>query len=387
LTRQAKRILILGAGFGGLTSANMLRKNLPNIHRITIIDKNEFFMMGLVNLWILRGTRKLEDSRIPLTNLTNKGIEFINDEVIEIEFTKNGVMTKSKDKFEYDYLIISLGSELAPDKIDGFVQNGGFNLYDAEQVAKLRERILSLNKGRIAICIADIPYKCPPAPYEASMLINDLVVKNGKRDHIEIDLFVPSALALPVAGPVVSQQVTSLLHERNINVHPLHKINRVMSNDMVEFENGNRVRFDILIGIPPHKMPAVLHKSGITEGRNWVKVDRFSLKTNHDNVFAVGDVTEINLGGIVTIPKAGIFAEAEAIVVSQEIIDQITNTKTNAKFDGKGFCFMEIGDNKAGYLEVDLYKEDPNSRLQSPSEESYIKKLEFEETRVKNWLY
>jgi sulfide:quinone oxidoreductase len=387
LTRQAKRILILGAGFGGLTSANMLRKNLPNIHRITIIDKNEFFMMGLVNLWILRGTRKLEDSRIPLTNLTNKGIEFINDEVIEIEFTKNGVMTKSKDKFEYDYLIISLGSELAPDKIDGFVQNGGFNLYDAEQIAKLRERILSLNKGRIAICIADIPYKCPPAPYEASMLINDLVVKNGKRDHIEIDLFVPSALALPVAGPVVSQQVTSLLHERNINVHPLHKINRVMSNDMVEFENGNRVRFDILIGIPPHKMPAVLHKSGITEGRNWVKVDRFSLKTNHDNVFAVGDVTEINLGGIVTIPKAGIFAEAEAIVVSQEIIDQITNTKTNAKFDGKGFCFMEIGDNKAGYLEVDLYKEDPNSRLQSPSEESYIKKLEFEETRVKNWLY
>jgi sulfide:quinone oxidoreductase len=134
-------------------------------------------------------------------------------------------------------------------------------------------------------------------------------------------------------------------------------------------------------------MPAVLRKSGITESRNWVKVDKFTLKTNHDNVFAVGDVTEINLGGIVTIPKAGIFAEAEAMVVSQEIVDQITNTKTNAKFDGKGFCFMEIGDNKAGYLEVDLYNEDPNSRLQSPSEESYIKKLEFEETRVKNWLY
>ena len=387
MIRQAKRILILGAGFGGLTSANMLRKNLSDIHRITIIDKNEFFMMGLVNLWILRGTRKLEDSRIPLMNLANKGIEFINDEIIEIEFTKNSVMTKSKDKFEYDYLIISLGSELAPDRINGFIQNGGFNLYDAEQVANLRERILSLNKGRIAICIADIPYKCPPAPYEASMLINDLVVKNGKRDHIEIDLFVPSALALPVAGPVVSQQVISLLNKRNINIHPLHKISRVMSKDMVEFENGNRVRFDILIGIPPHKMPAVLRKSGITESRNWVKVDKFTLKTNHDNVFAVGDVTEINLGGIVTIPKAGIFAEAEAMVVSQEIVDQITNTKTNAKFDGKGFCFMEIGDNKAGYLEVDLYNEDPNSRLQSPSEESYIKKLEFEETRVKNWLY
>src|ERR687897_635790 len=116
-----KRIVILGSGFGGLTAANLLRKNLSLQHQIVVIDKNKFFMMGLVNLWILSGIRRLEDSQIALNKLENKEITFLNDEVTTIDISKKFIKTRSNNKLEYDYLIIALGAELAAEEIDGFL--------------------------------------------------------------------------------------------------------------------------------------------------------------------------------------------------------------------------------------------------------------------------
>ena len=182
-----KQVLILGAGFGGLASANLLRKSLPPENQITVIDKSQYFMMGLVNLWILSGNRTLEDSQVALNNLENRGIRFLNDKIVGIDLSQNSVTTKMNDKLGYDYLIVALGAEIAPERINGLEDNGGFNIYDAQQVRNLREKILSLKSGRIVICVADIPYKCPPAPYEVSLLINDVLIKNRTRNAIDLD--------------------------------------------------------------------------------------------------------------------------------------------------------------------------------------------------------
>ncbi|HEY9386657.1 MAG TPA: FAD/NAD(P)-binding oxidoreductase [Nitrososphaeraceae archaeon] len=402
---KRKRILILGAGFGGLTVASLLRKglSLPEQHQIMVIDKKDYFMMGLVNLWILNGTRRLEDSKVPLNKLKNKGIEFLNDDVIQLDFHKKTVTTKSNKKtVEYDYLIIALGADFALERIKGFIESrerGAFNLYDAEQIPELRKEILSLKKnGRIAICITDIPYKCPPAPYEASLIIDDMLTKNGTRDSIDIDLYTPTPIALPVAGPKISQDIVNLLNSRHINFHALHKLKSVLDNDddyrrEAEFENGNRINYDLLIGIPPHKIPMVVANSSssglVKEGENWINVDKFTLRTNYEYVFAIGDVTEIKVNQNTTIPKAGIFAEGEAKVVAQQIIAEITNNNTskNSRFDGKGFCFMEIGGKRAGYIAADFYnKEGPSTKLELPSEESYERKIDFERSRIAEWL-
>ncbi len=390
---EGKRIVILGAGFGGLACAHLLRKNLSQEHHITVIDKKDYFLMGFVNLWILYGNRNLIESKIALSNLHGKGISFVQDEITAINpIEKNITTATQRHKHEYDYLIIALGAEYDLDQINGFEENGGFNLYDAEQIPKLRKEILSLRQGRIAICITSFPYKCPPAPYEASLLINNILIKNNTKKDIDVDIYTPSPIALPVAGPQVSQDIVNLLDRNQIHFHPSYKLKSVSSTESIYFEYGSNrkenINYNILIAIPPHTLPSLIKMSGlIKDGQNWIDVDKFTLKTRYENVFAIGDVTEIKVNHKVSIPKAGIFAEGQAKVVCQQIIDNIKNQSSNPKYDGKGFCFMEIGDNKAGYIDADFYNEEgPITRLEPPNEESYKKKIDFEKNRINDWL-
>ncbi|MGI0025528.1 MAG: NAD(P)/FAD-dependent oxidoreductase, partial [Nitrososphaera sp.] len=376
---MGKRILILGAGFGGLTAANILRKNLHSDHRVMVIDRKNWFMMGLVKLWILEGTRKLEESQTPLNGLNAKGIEFLNDEVTKVDSGSSRIHAKDHGWIEYDYLIVALGAELAPEKIPGFVGRG-YNLYDPQQVPKLRDRLLSINRGRVAIAIMGMPYKCPPAPYEASIIISNVLTKSGSRNSVEIDVYTPAPIALPVAGPQISAGVVEIIAQNGIRFNPHHKLQSV-SDSQLEFENGTKKDYDLLVGIPPHRAPEVVRNSGLTGGGDWIQVDKHMMKTSVGNIFAIGDVTEIKVGNL-ALPKAGIFAEEQAKVVAQQIIDEIGSRPAMATFSGQGYCFMEVGNGRAGYLEADFYNQaGPVLKLEPPSAENYEKKQDFERTR------
>jgi sulfide:quinone oxidoreductase len=165
-----------------------------------------------------------------------------------------------------------------------------------------------------------------------------------------------------------------------------------LDNRTIEFENGIKTSYDLLILVPLHQVPQVIKNSGLLGDaeQRWINVDRFTLRTKYKNVFAIGDVTEIRVDNAITVPKAGIFAEGEAKAVSQQITNEIkyyNGNREHVKFDGKGFCFMEVGDKKAGYIDVDLYNEaGPTTRLDPPSHEFYQKKLDFETSRLYEWL-
>jgi len=375
-------VIILGGGFGGLAAANELRENLPQDIRVTIIDRKDWFMMDLVKLWIINGTRDFESSKKPLENITKKGIEFVNEDIMKIDPIGKLVRTKYR-QFHYDYLIIALGVELAPEKIPGLRENS-FILYDINDVLKIRDTLRQMKSGKIVMAITGLPYKCPPAPFEAALLIRSILEETGTSNYIAIDFYSPTSITLPAGGPQISEEIFQILKSKKIEFHGNHKTISVEPNK-IKFENSEVV-FDVLITVPPHKAPLVAVESGFAEDGKFVEVDK-TCKTKYEHVYAIGDVNQIMVTDKIAVPKAGIFAEAQGVTVARNIISQIKNELELAIFDGKGGCFLETGKGTAGYIQVDMFATpDPLTQLKSPSTEYFSEKEKFEQERLKKWL-
>jgi sulfide:quinone oxidoreductase len=374
--------LILGGGFGGLAAANELRQNLSSEVKITVIDKKDYFMMDLVKLWILNGTREFEYSKKPLQTITKKGIDFINEEIIKINPQNKTVTTTSKE-LPYDYLIIALGVELAPEQIPG-LSNNGLILYELKDIPKIRDAIKRMKSGKIAMAIMGLPYKCPPAPYEAALLIRSMLKDTGASDSVKIDFYSPTPITLPAGGPQVSEELLQLLKSKNIEFHGSQKTISVGPKTL-KFEESV-AGFDLLIAVPPHKAPSVVVEAGFAEKGKFIAVDR-TCKTNFENVYAIGDVNQIMVTDKIAVPKAGVFAEGEGVTVARNIISKIKSEQEKEIFDGKGGCFVEVGKKVAGYLQVDMFATpNPTTILQQPSEEYFADKEKFEKDRLAKWL-
>jgi sulfide:quinone oxidoreductase len=376
-------VVILGGGFGGLAAANELRNSLSTSEvKITVIDKKDWFMVGFAKLWIITGTRTFENSIGSLNELSKKEINFIKDEILTIDLQNKNVKTKLQN-ISYDYLIISMGTILAPQKIPGLIENG-FNLYDHNQLSEIHDKLECMNSGKIAISIMGMPYKCPPAPFEASLLIDSMLRKRGIRDSVQIDFYSPAPITLPAAGVEVSKQILELVNSENITFHNSSKIKSVESKKLI-FENS-KSDFDLLLAIPPHIAPKVIYDSGLAKEPGFIPIDR-DCKTSFENVFAVGDVTILSVGENMTVPKAGIFAEGEGIVVAKNIISKIQSKEESELYDGKGGCFIESGRDTASVLDVDMFSNSkPSTKLTESTSDNLSKKLEFEKERLSKWL-
>jgi len=289
----------------------------------------------------------------------------------------------SLQNIQFDFLIISTGVVLAPQKIPGLAQNG-FNLYDHEQLLEIRDKLESIESGKIAISIMGMPYKCPPAPFETSLLIDSMLRKRGVRDSIQIDFYSPAPITLPAAGPEVSKKILELVNSEKITFHNSCKIKSVESKKLI-FENSE-ANFDILLAIPPHIAPKIIYDSGLAKEPGFIPIDR-DCKTSFENIFAIGDVTILTVGEKMAVPKAGIFAEGEGITVAKKIISIIQLKEETVLFDGKGGCFIESGKDTASILEVDMFTNSkPSTNLSESTSDNLSKKKEFEKERLSKWL-
>ncbi|MCE2505224.1 MAG: FAD-dependent oxidoreductase [Nitrosopumilaceae archaeon] len=376
-------VVILGGGFGGLSTANEIRNSLSSSQvKITIIDKKDWFMVGFAKLWIINGTRTFENSIGHLNELEKKQINFIQDEILSIDLQNKNVKTKQQNT-SYDFLVISLGAVLAPEKIPGLTENG-FNLYDYDQLLEIHNKLENIDSGKIAISIMGMPYNCPPAPFEASLLIDSMLRKRGIRDNVQIDFYSPAPITLPAAGPEVSKKILELVNSEKITFHNSSKIKSVESNKLI-FENGE-AEFDLLLAVPPHIAPKIIYDSGLAKEPGFITIDR-DCKTPFEDVFAIGDVTSLVVTENMAVPKAGVFAEGEGITVAKNIVSKLQSKEESELFDGKGGCFIESGRDTASVIEVDMFSQPkPSTSISEQTSENLSNKLEFEKERLSKWL-
>ena len=378
------RILILGGGFAGLTVANELLNQTGTQLQISIVDKNEYFSMGANKLWVLAGYRK-EAAKRSRKLLSKKGIQFLKEEIIAIHVDGKNVETKS-EILSYDYLVVALGAEPVPSLIPGLSESG-FNLYSRDDIPPLKEAITEFQGGKVVVFIGT-PYKCPPAPYEGTIIVDELLRKGGVRELTTIDIYTAQPIALPIAGKEISEKFAQILNEREIDLHFKKEISRIdATTKTIFFPEGDPIHFDLLIGIPPHRPPRVVTDSQLTSETPWISVNPKTLQTAYENVFALGDVAAVMLPNGKLLPKAGTFAELEGLVVAKNISSKVNGMKETAAYDGTGYCFAELGPRRAAYMKGEFFAEpSPLVTLEEVSQEGFEKKEKFEEERLERWF-
>ncbi len=387
-------IIILGAGFGGITVATRLADAVKGAHKITLIDRKDSFFMGLAKLWVLVGERPPEEGRKPLNTLVARGVEVIQDEIRRIDVPSKTVVIKSKI-LTCDYLVIAMGAETSIEAVLGLPSAA--NLYDVANIPGLRDQLKIVKEGEVAIVVCGTPYKCPPAPYECAMLVDYALRKRKVRQSVKISVYIPEERPMTVAGPSAGEQVMKMLEEKGIKVEPQHKVVKVdPSKKKLFFENGHEHEYSVLLAIPPHIAPYAVKNAGLTDASGWITVapdtlsiinPQSAILNPQSTVFAIGDVTSMKLPGGGMLPKAGIMAECQGEVVADHILASLEGKTSTKTFDGKGYCYFEAGDHQARKVVGDFFA-DPATRttIEPPSEENFRLKQQFEQERLTRWF-
>jgi len=373
-------VVVLGCGMGGFTLSNLVSKRVGNSAVVTVVEPRERLPFAPAFQWLVFGWRQPETIQRDLTRLSKrKNVRIVNAKVEKIDLKGRTVKTPSQT-IKYDKLVIALGAELAFDQVSG-LEAYSHNAYSLEGALKLREAMINFNGGTIAMGISRLPIKCPPAPYELALLLEEHFRRAKKR--IEIHFFTPEPHPVPAAGSVIGKQVERLLNQRGIKYLSKTKLAKV-ERDKVVFENGSELKYDILVTTPPHRASQVARDAGLTDESGWIPVNPHSLATRHEDVFAIGDITSIETphGHAPYLPKAGVFAQSQAEVVANNLAVSLTRKGEMKQWGGEGSCYLQVAKSESAFLKGSFLSNPPRLEFHPPRRKWFLEKLRLE----KEWL-
>jgi sulfide:quinone oxidoreductase len=375
-----KRVLILGAGFGGLSAAHTLRQKLAAEDEIILIDQRATFSVGFRKSWVLTGESTFEAGQGRLGDLTHKGIQFIQGEMTTLDANARSVEVDGR-RLEADAMVVALGAKQAPEKMPGFAAYA-LNVYDAQDIPRAAQALQDFQGGKVVVGIFGVPFPCPPAPYEIAIKVNNLLKERGVSASVEV--FSPQPMSIPVLGENSCNDFESELAARGVEFFPNHKATAIEAGKVV-FANGESRPFDLLLGIPPYQCPPIL--AGLTAGGAWVKVNPRTMETAFPGVYAVGDTVEILMANGKPLPKAGVFAEAMGEVAADRIAAGLADQTASAHFEGEGGCYLEVGSDQAMMVRGHfLAQPAPDVMLTEASADYLQQKRDYEKQLLQRWF-
>ena len=334
------RVVVLGAGFGGLELTTKLSDAFGDAADIVLIDRSDGFIFGFSKLDVMFGRTPAASVHHPYRDLVKPGVRFVQADVTAIDPVSKRVETDA-GAFDADILVVALGADLHPDATPGLVE-GGHEFYTVPGAFALRDVLANFDGGRVIVGVTSTPFKCPPAPSETALLVHDFLVTRGLRERSEIALVMPLPLPIP-PSPAASEALLVAFAEREIAWHPNRLVRELDPvRNVARFADDTEMPYDLFLGVPTHRAPKVVAESGMTVD-GWIPVDPLTLETAHPGVFAVGDVASVGT------PKAGVFAEGQASVAADRIASVIRGEAGSSEYDGRGLCYLEFGNDEVAH--------------------------------------
>jgi len=370
-------IVICGAGFGGLELSARMSAAFGEGVRVTLIDKNDAFVFGFSKFEIMFGRKTRAEVSARYARIAKPGVTFKQERITAIDPERKRVVTDAAT-YDADVLVVALGADYDLDATPGLREHG-HEFYSVDGAVALSGVLPRIERGHVVVAVVSEPFKCPPAPCEAAMLLDDYFTARGVRGQIAISVVSPWEIPIPATRPG-SDAILDRFRERNIAWIPKQGIDAVDSRTSARLRDGSSLACDVFLGIPAHRVPAVVAESGLAED-GWVPVDKAHLATRFPDVYAVGDCTSA------PVPKAGIFAESAARAVADHLTVRLRSEGVARPYDGAGSCFIEFGDGNVGRVDVDfLSGPSVTAPFTPPSAQGAAEKAEFAATHLQRWF-
>jgi sulfide:quinone oxidoreductase len=375
---MASRIIVLGAGFAGLELATLMSDAFGDELDLTLIDKGDAFVFGYSKLDVMFGRTTLDAVRLPYREIAKPGVRFVQEAITGID-PEQRVVTTEGGSYEADYLVVALGADYDFDATSGLV-GGVDEFYSVEGAVNLGERLPDFVAGRAIIGVCGAPYKCPPAPSEAALLLHDHLSERGVRENCEISVVIPFGTPIP-PSPDTSAALLTAFADRGIEFVASRRVAALdPSRGVTVLDDGTEMPCELFLGVPKHRAPDVVIASGMTVD-GYVPVSPRTLETSFAGVYAVGDVATVG------VPKAGVFAERQARVVADSMIARLRSGEEAEGYDGRGSCYIEFGAGLVGRVDVDFFSgPTPTGTLREPSVELVGEKKDFGSSRRARWF-